>query len=271
MFRNAKDTGLRNLPLKGFAQNQLWCEIVALACDLLAWTQMLALAGPARRWEPKRLRLRIFAVAGRLVRGGRRLRLRLAEHWPWTREITAAISQLQALRPADQPEPSRQPGRRNHQDPWNPAYPARQPGSQARPGTENSPQPMPQANQPESRKIEVRTLGLALQWQRPEPAVEAGLNCYGSKLDVKDPGRDPLAEVARRHWPLDDARRFPHQCCSAYAAIPRFFRVPRPGPHRHCHTHALSDCTRLRLLSVRVREGPAGGGAMPGERSAAKL
>ena len=29
--RGAKDTGLRNLPLKGFAQNQLWCEIVALA------------------------------------------------------------------------------------------------------------------------------------------------------------------------------------------------------------------------------------------------
>jgi hypothetical protein len=96
-IRCAKDTGLRNLPLKGFAQNQLWCEIVALACDLLAWTQMLALAGPARRWEPKRLRLRIFAVAGRLVRGGRRLRLRLAERWPWTREITAAISRLQAL------------------------------------------------------------------------------------------------------------------------------------------------------------------------------
>jgi hypothetical protein len=98
-IRCAKDTGLRNLPLKGFAQNQLWCEIVALACELLAWTQMLALAGPARRWEPKRLRLRVFAVAGRLVRGGRRLRLRLAERWPWAREITAAISRLQALPP----------------------------------------------------------------------------------------------------------------------------------------------------------------------------
>jgi hypothetical protein len=96
-IRCAKDTGLRNLPLKGFAQNQLWCEIVALACELLAWTQMLALPGPARRWEPKRIRLRIFAVAGRLVRGGRRLRLRLAERWPWTRQITAAISRLQAL------------------------------------------------------------------------------------------------------------------------------------------------------------------------------
>jgi hypothetical protein len=96
-IRNAKDTGLRNLPLKGFAQNQLWCEIVALACELLAWTQLLALAGPARRWEPKRLRLRVFAVAGRLVRGGRRLRLRLAGNWPWTPDITAAVARLQAI------------------------------------------------------------------------------------------------------------------------------------------------------------------------------
>jgi len=96
-IRGAKDTGLRNLPLKGYAQNQVWCEIVALACDLIAWMQMLALAGTARRWEPKRLRLRVFAVAGRLVRGGRRLRLRLAEHWPWAAHITAAITRLQAL------------------------------------------------------------------------------------------------------------------------------------------------------------------------------
>ena len=58
---------------------------------------MIAMAGPARRWEPKRLRLRVFAVAGRLVRGGRRLRLRLAERWTWTPEITAAVTRLQAL------------------------------------------------------------------------------------------------------------------------------------------------------------------------------
>ena len=96
-IRCAKDTGLRNLPLKGFAQNQVWCEIVALACELIAWTQMLALAGDARRWEPKRLRLRVFAVAGRLARGGRRLRLRLAERWPWATDITAAVTRLQAL------------------------------------------------------------------------------------------------------------------------------------------------------------------------------
>ena len=70
---------------------------MALACELLAWTQMLALTGDARCWEPKRLRLRLFSVAGRLARSGRRLRLRLAENWPWAREITAAITRLQAL------------------------------------------------------------------------------------------------------------------------------------------------------------------------------
>ena len=50
----------------------------------------------------KRLRLRLFAVAGRLASSGRRLRLRLAERWPWTGEITAAIARLQAL-PAGTP------------------------------------------------------------------------------------------------------------------------------------------------------------------------
>jgi hypothetical protein len=99
-IRNAKDTGLRNLPLHGFAQNQIWCEIVALACELLAWTQMLAFTGPARRWEPKRVLLRIFTCAGRIVRGGRRLRLRLAERWPWATHITTAVSRLNVLAPS---------------------------------------------------------------------------------------------------------------------------------------------------------------------------
>jgi hypothetical protein len=72
---------------------------VALACELLAWMQMLAFAGRARRWEPRRVRLRIFTCAGRIVRGGRRLRLRLAENWPWADDITTAYARLQALTP----------------------------------------------------------------------------------------------------------------------------------------------------------------------------
>ncbi len=66
---------------------------------MIAWTQLFALTGPARRWEPKRLRLRLFSAAGRIVRGSRRLRLRLSARWPWTDQITAAIHLLQALAP----------------------------------------------------------------------------------------------------------------------------------------------------------------------------
>jgi hypothetical protein len=98
-IRAAKDTGLRNLPLHGFDQNQIWCELVAMACELTTWMQMLALDGPARAWEPKRLRLRMFSTAGRLARGGRRLRLRLAATWPWATQLTAAITRLQAFAP----------------------------------------------------------------------------------------------------------------------------------------------------------------------------
>jgi hypothetical protein len=63
-----------------------------MACELTAWMQMLALDGPARAWEPKRLRLRLFTAAGRLALGGRRLRLRLATTWPWATQITTAIT-----------------------------------------------------------------------------------------------------------------------------------------------------------------------------------
>jgi hypothetical protein len=97
-IRTAKDTGLRNLPLHGFTANQIWLEIVAMACELLSWMQMLALHGTdAARYEPKRLRLRLFAVAGRLVRGGRRLRLRLPMRWPWATAIITALTRLHAL------------------------------------------------------------------------------------------------------------------------------------------------------------------------------
>jgi hypothetical protein len=98
-IRNAKDTGLRNLPLHGFNQNQIWCELVVMAGELLASMQMLALHRAARAWEPKRLRLRLFTTAGHLARGGRRLRLRLSATWPWADQLTAAITRLQVYPP----------------------------------------------------------------------------------------------------------------------------------------------------------------------------
>jgi hypothetical protein len=96
-IRAAKDTGLRNLPLHDFAQNQTWCAVVALACEITAWMQMLALHGhPARRWEPKRLRLRLLSAAGLLATRSRTRTLHLSGHAPWTSLALHALHQLTA-------------------------------------------------------------------------------------------------------------------------------------------------------------------------------
>lgn len=96
-IRAARATGLRNLPLHDTAQNQIWLEIVQIALDLLAWMPMLALTGKTRRWEPRRLRLRLFSAAAQLVTTARRRHLRFAGHWPWTDVITDAMARLEAL------------------------------------------------------------------------------------------------------------------------------------------------------------------------------
>jgi hypothetical protein len=95
-IRAAKDTGLANLPLHGFDQNRIWCAIVQLACELTAWLQLLAFGDhPARRWEPKRLRLRLFSIAGRIARHARQTRLRLAAHAPCAELLSTALARLQ--------------------------------------------------------------------------------------------------------------------------------------------------------------------------------
>lgn len=57
---------------------------------------MLALTGTARRWEPLRMRLRLFSAIAQLVTTGRRI-LRLARRWPWTDVVTDALTRLEAL------------------------------------------------------------------------------------------------------------------------------------------------------------------------------
>lgn len=96
-IREAKDTGLHNLPYRDLAANQIWLEIVLLAHTLLAATQQLALHGEHRVAEPKKLRLHLLAVAARLVTTGRRRILDLDHTWPWTPAILAALRRLQTI------------------------------------------------------------------------------------------------------------------------------------------------------------------------------
>ena len=56
-----------------------WCLIVALACDILAFCQTLALARtPARKWEPRTLRL--LSIPAVIARHARRTVLRYKTH-----------------------------------------------------------------------------------------------------------------------------------------------------------------------------------------------
>ena len=59
---------------------------------------MLTLAGhPDRRWEPKRLRLRLFSVAGRLARTARRVVLHLNNTGRWTDLLLNILTTLRSL------------------------------------------------------------------------------------------------------------------------------------------------------------------------------
>lgn len=98
-IRTTKDTGLGALPLHDLAQNQIWCAIVALATELTAWMQTLALTNhPARRWEPKTLRLRLYTIPATLAHRSRQVLLHLADHAPWAALALTAITRLR--RPA---------------------------------------------------------------------------------------------------------------------------------------------------------------------------
>ncbi len=97
-IRIAKDTGLTNLPLHDFDQNRIWLAILALAVELTAWLQLLAFTDhPARRWEPKRLRLRLFSIAARIADHGRARHLHLPSHAPWAELLNTGIQRLRLI------------------------------------------------------------------------------------------------------------------------------------------------------------------------------
>jgi len=96
-IRAGKDTGMHNLPFHDLNQNRIWLAIAALAADLLAWTARLALPASAATYEPKRMRLRTLAVAGRIMRTARHRILHIDSAWPWADAITTAHTRLCAL------------------------------------------------------------------------------------------------------------------------------------------------------------------------------
>ncbi|WP_327009809.1 IS1380 family transposase [Dactylosporangium sp. NBC_01737] len=96
-IRTGKDTGFGRFPSRVFAINAAWLQLALTGIDLLSWTQMLLLHGDLAVAEPKKLRYRLLHIAARLTTSARRIRLRIAEHWPWATDLVAAYSRLAAL------------------------------------------------------------------------------------------------------------------------------------------------------------------------------
>lgn len=94
---HAKDTGLSNLPSESFALNQAWLQLSLVAQDLLAWARLLTLDADLASAEPKRLRYCALHTAGIVVRRSRQRWLRVADDWPWARQLVAAFERVHAL------------------------------------------------------------------------------------------------------------------------------------------------------------------------------
>ena len=73
-------------------------QSLALASELQAWSGMLALAGhEARRWEPKRLRYRLYTIPATLARRARRTVVHFSDRSRWAELIIDSISRLRNL------------------------------------------------------------------------------------------------------------------------------------------------------------------------------
>lgn len=93
-IRDAKDTGLENLPSADLRINAAWIALVLVAGDLLTWMKGLCLEGELARATPKRLRYALLHAAGLVVRSARRVVLRIAAGWAWADELVHAFSRL---------------------------------------------------------------------------------------------------------------------------------------------------------------------------------
>ena len=96
-IRTGKDCGIGRFPSHDFAINSAWLAASLTAATLLAWLRLIALDGDLARAEPKTLRYRVLHTAARLVRGGRRRRLKIPANWPWADAIATAWARITAL------------------------------------------------------------------------------------------------------------------------------------------------------------------------------
>jgi hypothetical protein len=100
-IRQAKATGLGNLPCHRSDANAAWLEILLAATDLVAWTKLIGFAEhpSLATCEIGTFRYRVLHVAARITRGARQIRLRIDSTWRWAAAITECWHRLRAAFP----------------------------------------------------------------------------------------------------------------------------------------------------------------------------
>lgn len=91
------DFGLIHAPLENFFGNWCWWQGSALALNVARWLRVLALPECFAGCRGKRLRLCFLNVAARVVRSGRRLRLKLPRAYAHAGAFIAALARISAL------------------------------------------------------------------------------------------------------------------------------------------------------------------------------
>jgi hypothetical protein len=97
-IREAKATGLRNLPCRAWNENAAWLEVVLTAVDLICWTKQIGFADQPElaRCEIATFRYRVLHVAARVTHTGRQTLLRIDKTWRWAVQIAEGFTRLHA-------------------------------------------------------------------------------------------------------------------------------------------------------------------------------
>jgi hypothetical protein len=97
-IREAKASGLRNLPCRGFDDNVAWLETLLAATDLVCWAKLLGFTEiPAlAHAEIGTFRNLVLHVAARITRGSRQTRVRIDQTWKHAQAIAAGWLTIRA-------------------------------------------------------------------------------------------------------------------------------------------------------------------------------
>lgn len=97
-IREAKATGLRNLPCRGWQENVAWLEALLTATDLVCWAKILGFTGTPRlaHAEIATFRNRVLHVGARLTHSARQVRVRIDQTWQYADAIAEAWLRIRA-------------------------------------------------------------------------------------------------------------------------------------------------------------------------------